>query len=58
MIKWLKRQYRIMVANAECRAAEEALYAYRGSNSVVHAVLKHNVKAARERLREEEGGKR
>ena len=52
MIKWFKRQYRIMVANAGCRAAEEAMYAYRGSNSVVHAVLKHNVKAARDRLRE------
>ena len=52
MIKWLKRQCRIIVANAECRAAEEAMYAYRGSNATMHAILKHSVKAARELLRE------
>ena len=57
MIKWFKRQYRIMVANAGCRAAEEAMHAYRGCNSLTSAILKHNVKAARERLREAEGVK-
>ena len=57
MIKWLKRQLRIIVANAQCRAAEEAMYAYRGCNSLTSAILNHNVKAARERLREAEGGK-
>ena len=57
MIKWIKQQLRIIVANAECRAAEEAMYAYRGCNSAMLAILKHNVKAARDRLRGAEGGK-